>query len=274
MNVFKFALLVICFCAAMFAQQTLRVTASLPKKVYLLGEQVDLFIEHTNVSSAIIRAEDAGMVSVSVVDENGKKINYRDNFCYFSPDNRDYLPNESTYRNTCISDGFGKVLYSGYGAGYFETGEYTVIISSGLRGGHTTRSKIKFKVRKPTGDELFVFNSAKTILSEEMSDASAEELARLHEQYPESVYSQYFLILLKNYYAYTHKNLIKADKYINELAEKYSWTSAAQSWVRYVLEQKKTKQERIEFLQRIKENSKSSKVGRMYEKQLQEELKK
>ncbi len=258
----------------MFAQQTLRVTASLPKKVYFLGEPVDLFIEHTNVSSAIIKAKDVGTVGVSVLDEKGKELDDRFSFSTFSPDNRDYLSNESTYRNICLSERFGKLLDLGCAIGYFETGDYTVIIESGLRGGYTTRTRIKFKVRKPTGEELFVFNSAKTILSKNLVDASAEALARLHEKHPRSVYSQQFLVLLDAYYAYTHKDLAKVDKYKNEIVEKYSSTSAAQARVRYVLKQKKTKQERIEFLQKIKENCKGSKVGKMYEKNLQEELKK
>lgn len=271
-TLFMTILILNCFLYPLFGQQTLNVTASLSKTTYLVGEPVDLLVEYRNAGSVTIKKGNTSVAGVEIMNEK-KEIIYDKGFpCNYSAEDRDYLPGESTFRFVDLCETYGKGLYYKHAPGYFDAGNYTVIIKHGLPGGKLKQTYLRFRVVNPKGDELLVFNSAKSIMSGDRADEQTEGLIKLYEKYPNSVYSPIILEMIESYYGFRINDLDKYYKYIGELIDRYPWSSHARSCIPNALKGKKSKEERVALLKKIITNSKGHSIEKMYEKQLQKAL--
>ncbi len=266
------SLILICFLYPLYGQKTLSITASLSKTTYLVGEPVELLVEHKNESSAIIKKNYTPDVDVRIT--NGKIERFQPNYSSldFSAAHRDYLPGENTFYYIDLCQDFGKRLFKGGVAGYFEPGKYTIVVKYGIRGRKLNKKDIHFTVVGPTGAELTFFNSAREIVSDKMNKATVEELVNLHGKYPNSVYSPIILDIIVSCYLFTCPDKYKANKYRYEIVEKYSWAAVAQGMISGVLKEKHSKEDRVALLKKITTNCKGHSIEKIYKEQLQKVL--
>ncbi len=259
----------------LIAQQSLKVTATLSKSEYLLGEPINIFFEYVNIGSATILAKNVGDVSVIVVNETGDTLKGNVTPLGFSPDDFDYLPGESRFKNMDLNEKFGISPDKYWFQWWFEPGYYYITIFVFSQNKQIEKKFLSFKVVEPTGDELLVLNKLEELLSNmhhKELPAHYDSLISIHNSFPNSVYSPLILRELSAIYRITLNDHGRGESFSTELVEKYPWSSAAQAHLGPVLHYMKTKQERIEFLRKVRENSKGSKMEKVYDKKLREEL--
>ncbi len=266
--------LVIIFLNPLFSQQ-LTVQASLSKPVYYLGEEVDVAIEHINNGADVVKAKDVGYTWGVIIKDNKDTLEYLSTIQKFAAPQHDYMPAESSYWVTDLTETFAKYrLFKTASMFYFQKGSYTVEIYSRLSQGGLNHIRLSFEVIEPEGDEKTVLLEAKKILSQKNSSKAAEALLRLHEKYPNSVYSPGFLNYLESYYCYFEKNKTKSSAFSIEMVEKYSWSAYAQNHLQTALRKQLTKKDQADYLITIGENCKNQAMKKRFEIERQKILQK
>ncbi len=263
----------------LLAQQPLKVTGTLQKSTYLFGEPVELLLEYKNATTSVIGPKDIGRVRVTLVNEKGDTLRecISGNYNFSAPPHT-YQPNESTYWAVELNFIYGHALFPLTAANCFDKGWYTLIIRSSASDGKFENKTIPFEVVDAEGDELAAFNRFSEIMismapkTGPQTQQQIDELTRLHEAYPGSVYSATILEIIIEYYNIICDDQIQRDLFATEMVEKYPGSVRSQYQLPHLLKRKATKQERVDFLHKIHSASKNTFMEKIYEKQLTEEL--
>ncbi len=277
MRKFIVALLLGCLSFFSFAQQPLQVNVSLSKASYLYGAPIDIYMEYKNTSDSIIRSADISPVNMRLINDRGEIVAYRWSVPFYIAPRHNYQPNESDNIALDLTELYGSRKFSKAVTAYLESGAYILEISSATKKGEIRQTRIEFKVIEPVGEELLVHNKFQEIIRDMdrqgcQNDEKIEELVRLHESYPNSVYSTNLLGIIEAFYKFLPNGYEKAKLYVREIIEKYTVSSMAVGFVLGELQGKKTRQEKVEFLRMIKRNSKNTGMEKIYGKLLEEEL--
>jgi hypothetical protein len=258
----------------MNAQQVLKLSTSLDKKTYLVGEHVQIGVSITNKSVTTISGRLLGWTNVQVFNQNVEKIQYiGGSGDTFSPIANHLDPNGEDYQVFDIHEYFGKA-YSGFiWDHYFESGNYTV--KTIYRPVNLPEESVEnvFQVVEPVGEDSLVYkNYVEISLSEirhtRTTAQAAEALRLLHEGHPNSVYTPNILVLLDAMYDITLREPVKALAARKELVEKFSWSVQGRGMLEGILKRMATDSERNEYLKKIQINSKNTIMEKKYKKML------
>jgi len=257
------------------AQQRLEFKVYMQKQAYLEGEPID--IGRTIINTDAQYQNSDGEISILLINESTKEIIQPNGPIgnWFSADDKIINAKEVSYRIIDLTKLYGRgyslasnhhILKAGLYSATFSYQENHVLIKD---------TSISFRVDVPTGEDLTVLNSYKEI-SEHFKGAKiySEELRKLLEAHPKSIYNPVILKNLHTVYKILLDDPVETLKCGKELIDKYPWSSKGQFILDDVLKELPEKTERIEYLNKIIPKASNSPMQKLLERKLKVETEK
>lgn len=277
-TVYKIFNLILVLTLFLKAQYKCKISIETEKNTYVKGELIQLGVSVLNVGSNTIEERIESTPTIKLINENGEELKqWGGQIKYSLPSAYLLKPNEEKYTVIELNQYFGKI-YSIADAGqhYFETGNYTLIISLNPSYITAESTQISFRVIEPSGEDKDVYDKyvefVKGFGNRKYTDQQTmERIKLLHETYPSSKYNPIFLEILVAYYDITTFDHEKASQTRKELVEKFP--SSLRSWniVNNNLIKTLSKVENIEYLKKIQMNNKSPLIKKLIEQKLKTE---
>ncbi len=258
---------------SMNAQEIFKVTASVEKSVFLVGEHAQLAISIKNISTNTISGKSLGWTEVQIFDKMNEKQQYvGPSYNGFGPFAEELIPSGEDYQVIDIHEFFGKSYGPFIVDHYFDIGTYLVKVVYHPLNMKEVSDECVFQVVEPKGEDSTVYCDYVDILRSEIRRSrttaqAAEALTLLYETHPNSVYVPSVLVQLDAMLDITIKDKVRAWEVRKALVEKFSWSVQGRGMLEGVLKQMKTDTERRDFIKKMQLNSKNSLMKKKYEQQ-------
>lgn len=254
-----------------FAQKKLEITTLLDKDTFYIGEQVNFGLGLKNTSGTSIALNEYKL-EVNLIDEKGNKVPRSGFNMLFNFQPRDIVlkDGKEEYQVYDLNEIFGGNLFTSFTVIYYlSIGNYKLDIKlKDSVNNYVDEKELRYSIVKPQGDEAVFYNQLSSILLKRNSsnyddDPAIDMLDKLHNTYPNSVYSPMVLVFLHNWiFMGTHTK--KAENYVQELIDSYPWSRYALPLIGYKISnnQKLQKQERIAYLNKLLSKSGNGSVAK------------
>lgn len=276
----KYVLLVYALSLPSFAQKQFDMNIVMLKDTFYTGEEVDIGLEIKNITDVVQPVNFPGTISIKVYDNRGNELIFGANNIggdAVRMSKEQLKSGETDYRLYDLCNSYGNKNYRGERLFYFETGDYIIKVKVKSNNNYVEEKTIPLKIVEPSGDELVYFTRFKEICSIQLPPQNnkklfIEGLENLHQAYPNSVYSPTLLMILGAalHYGYL-KDETKTDIYYREIIEKYTWSGINATLIYYVLDNAKSKSDKINYLKKLHSQNIKGPMKKLIEKYIQEE---
>jgi hypothetical protein len=271
----KYLIFILCIWSVIvIAQEPLKLEVVFPRAIYSIGEPIDIgLVLNNNTGNNLPNDTDISVI-FKLKDENGSYLPYT------GPSGISLAPSiKENCRVINLNYLYGKLVSVSTMVKYIPEGTYTLHIYFKTSTGAESDTKVNFTVKYPEGAEKQVYEEFFQFLKELPTgkyshDTAVSTLEAMLKKYPNSVYTPLMIIVLDAWYSSLVNDHEKAHKLMYELVNNYPWSSYSLGALKIILNEMKTKSERVDFLNKIELKSKNSPMKNYIKMKLNSELNK
>ncbi|GJQ22189.1 MAG: hypothetical protein HBSIN02_25440 [Bacteroidia bacterium] len=263
------------------AQNSVHLDVVMDKNRFLEGEPIFLGILLSNPGPADIEiprpSVSAGSLALLIQDDKGAKLKYRGKVITGLGDSKTTLKaNGEIYMMEEITMSFGRLFSASALGRFLEPGAYKLHVRFHYAGSEVASETQDFLVVPPEGVEKDIyelFRSTLTNVSYGRADVgqAASTLLSFHSSYPNSPYTPLALSILPGWYEYRLGNASKASLVEKIIAHEYSASGKAQPFIKKILTETASRQDRIDLLTALIARTQGSVINKVMVKLLEKE---
>ncbi len=276
-----FSTIILCFfCTQFVSAADLELNIAVSKNIFLTAEPIEVGVTLKNSSNQIIMTKyphpSVQTLRLDIIDDAGNIVPYNGYYASGEKISLELQPNEEFYQLLVLDELFG----TGYSTELYnmsiDPGNYSIqaFFTDGVF--NIASDTISIEVVPPSGKELDVYteflrisNSNNNTNQQNILDVCNKYLM-LVEHNPSSVYSPTILVQLSALYYVVLKDKHKAEKILKKLLQEYPGSGKCRNHITTILDSIPSKSGKIDFLQKVKTQSKGSLMEKIYNKKLAE----